>query len=233
MSTLRLHKTGSGAKAPARDKKPKASAPLWSGRTRLVAVALALAAVGVVAATAVSRSSNVRTATIPAGTRLVAALGQTISTERGEAGQPVRLETSEAVRLSDGVVIPAGITIHGEVTHTKGGGRIAGAPELTLRFTRLVVDGRDYPITAEPFRVKGKNDALESVAEIGGGALVGGIVGAVAGDALKGAVIGGVLGTGVAVVTKGNQIVLPTGQKLRVRLSQPVTVKYTAQPEAS
>ena len=36
--------------------------------------------------------------------------------------------------------------------------------------------------------------------------------------------MGAVLGTGVAVATKGNQIVLPVGQKLRVRLAAPVTV---------
>jgi hypothetical protein len=221
MSTLRLDKTGSA------EKKASVKTPLWSGRTKLVAAALAIAAVTALAATAVTRSSNVRTATIPAGTTLMATLGQTISTERGEAGQPVQLETSETISLGDGVTIPAGMTIHGEVTHTKGGGRIAGAPELTLRFDRLEVDGRDYRIGTDPFRVKGKNDAVESVAEIGGGALVGGIVGAVAGDAVKGAVIGGVIGTGVAVATKGNQIVLPKGQRLRIRLTEPVTVRYT------
>ena len=74
--------------------------------------------------------------------------------------------------------------------------------------------------------LRGKDDLVESVAEIGGGAVVGGIVGAVAGSAVKGAVIGGVLGTGVAVATKGNQIVLPAGQQLRVRLAAPVTVSY-------
>jgi hypothetical protein len=35
-----------------------------------------------------------------------------------------------------------------------------------------------------------------------------------------------VLGTGVAVATKGNQIVLPAGQRLRVRLTQPVSVSW-------
>ena len=116
--------------------------------------------------------------------------------------------------------------IRGEVTHAKGGGRIAGAPELTIRFREMSVGGSSYPITAEPFRIRGKDDLVESVATIGGGAVVGGIVGAVAGSTVKGAVIGGVLGTGVAVATKGNQIVLPEGQRLRVRLTAPITVTY-------
>ncbi|HEY6061265.1 MAG TPA: hypothetical protein VIV10_11815 [Gemmatimonadales bacterium] len=34
------------------------------------------------------------------------------------------------------------------------------------------------------------------------------------------------IGTGVAVATEGGHIVLPAGQRLRVRLDGPVTVAY-------
>lgn len=197
----------------------------WTGRTRWVLGALIVAAVGVVAATVVSKSGT-REGTIPAGTRVVAALQSTVSTERNDAGDRIELIVRDPVDLAEGGMLPEGAQIEGQVTHSEGGGRIAGAPELTLRFTQLVVDGRSYPITAEPFRVRGKSDAAESAAEIGGGAVVGGIIGAVAGSAVKGAVVGAVLGTGVAVATKGNQIVLPAGQRLRVTISQPVRVSY-------
>lgn len=201
------------------------TASRWTGRTRWVVGALGVAAVGVVAAAVVSKS-GMREGTIPAGTRVVAALSSTISTERNDAGDRIELTTKAPITLAEGGTLPEGARLEGEVTHSEGGGRIAGAPELTLRFTQLVVDGRSYPITADPFRVRGKNDAAESAAEIGGGAVVGGIIGAVAGSTVKGAVVGAVLGTGVAVATKGNQIVLPAGQRLRVTISQPVRVTY-------
>ncbi|MBI4364962.1 MAG: hypothetical protein HY568_05990, partial [Candidatus Latescibacteria bacterium] len=51
-------------------------------------------------------------------------------------------------------------------------------------------------------------------------------------DILKGAAVGAVLGTGVAVATKGNQIVLPAGQKLKVTLDTPVAIKLKAAPAA-
>ena len=197
----------------------------WTNRSRWILGALFIAAVGVVAAAVVSRS-GLEHGTIPAGTRVVGALSRTVSTETSEAGTRVTLTTTAPIQLAEGEALPEGATLHGEVTHSKGGGRIAGAPELTLRFTQLTVDGREYPVTAEPFRVKGKSDALESAAEIGGGAVVGGVVGAIAGKTVEGVVIGAVLGTGVAVATKGNQIVLPVGQKLRVTITQPVTVSY-------
>jgi hypothetical protein len=190
----------------------------WS-RTRLPLVALSVAVVGIAAGKVISSGSS-REATIPAGTRLVAALEHTVSTENA-VGRSVELKTESPVSIAKDATIPAGMIIRGEVTHAEGGGRIAGSPELTLRFTELEIDGKRYDIVADPWRVRGKSDLAESVAEIGGGTVVGAVVGG-----LKGAVIGGVIGTGVAVATKGNQIVLPAGQELRIRLAEPVTVRY-------
>ena len=194
-------------------------------KSRWILGGLIVAAVGVVAAAVVTRSGT-REGTIPAGTRIVGALSHSISTEHSNVGDRVELVSKEPIELSEGARIPDGAVIEGEVTHSEGGGRIAGAPELTLRFTHLQIDGRDYRITAEPWRVRGKNDAAESAAEIGGGAVVGGVVGALAHKTVEGVVIGAVLGTGVAVATKGNQIVLPAGQRLRVTIDQPLTVSY-------
>ena len=203
----------------------KTGASWWTGRSRWIVGGLLIAAAGVLTARAVSRA-GLHEGTIPAGTRLVGALGSGISTERHKAGTRVTLTTTAPIALGEGETIPEGATIRGEVTHSEGGGRIAGAPELTLRFHELSIAGRDYPILAEPWRVRGKNDAGQSAALIGGGAVVGGVVGAVAGKTVEGVVVGAVLGTGVAVATKGNQIVLPAGQRLRVTLTQPVTVRY-------
>lgn len=210
------------------------------GRKRLIVAGLSLAAVGILAAAVVRGGDEggllgprrVK-ATLPAGTTLVAALSNRLSTEGLRAGRSVTLTTRSPLELREDRSLPAGVIVRGEVTHAKGGGRIAGAPELTIRFREISVGGTTYPISAEPFRLRGKDDLVESVAEIGGGAVVGGIVGAVAGSTVKGAVIGGVLGTGVAVATKGHQIVLPAGQRLRVRLTEPVSLSWrpVAQPD--
>lgn len=201
-------------------------------KSRWILGALIVAAVGVVAAAVVTRSGT-REGTIPAGTRIVGALSHTISTEHSSVGDRVELVSREPIELSEGARIPEGAVVEGEVTHSEGGGRIAGAPELTLRFTHLQIDGRDYRITAAPWRVRGKNDAAESAAEIGGGAVVGGVIGALAHKTVEGVVVGAVLGTGVAVATKGNQIVLPAGQRLRVTIDQPLTVTYKPGDEKS
>jgi hypothetical protein len=180
-------------------------------------------------------ASATRTGTIAAGTELVASLQQSIATDKNKVGDRIALRTTEPLRLAGGVTIPVGSTINGEVTHIDPAGRIAGGAELTLRFHELVLtDGSSYPITCEPFRLTGKGDAKESALEIGGGAVAGGIVGGVLGgkkDIAKGAAVGAVIGTGVAVATKGDQIVLPVGQKMSVKVTAPVTV--TMKPTAS
>jgi hypothetical protein len=193
-------------------------------RSRLLLTALSVAAVGVVVAAVMTGTGKVEL-TIPAGTRMIAALDQTVSTKSSDVGQRIELTTVDPIRLKDGHVVPEGVTIRGEVTHSKDGGRIAGAPELTLRFTEMEVSGEEYAIRADPFRVRGKSDLGESAAEIGGGAVVGGVIGALTGHPVRGAAVGAVLGTGVAVATDGDDIVLPAGQRLRLRLAESVTVE--------
>ena len=169
-----------------------------------------------------------KTETLAAGTSLVATLQNTIDTGKTKVGDKVTLRTVEETRVNEMTVVPAGPTINGEVTHVDPAGRIAGGAELTLRFTELVQpDGKSYPISAAPHRYKGKGDAKESALEVGGGAVAGGIVGGILGGKKsigKGAAAGAVVGTGVAVATKGDQIVLPAGKKMTVTLTEPVSV---------
>jgi hypothetical protein len=205
--------------------------------TKLLRVAIpALVGVAVISAVVSGRARGKREATIPAGVTLVAALERAISTERSRVGDDITLRTTAPIRLDADEVIPQGVVIRGTVTQAKGGGRVAGAPELALRFTDLEVDGERHAISADPFRVRGQNDAAQSAAAIGGGAVAGGILGRVIGGkggAFKGAVVGAAIGTGVAVATEGDQLVLPAGQKLRIRLSAPVTVTYRPQADTT
>jgi type IV secretion system protein VirB10 len=192
--------------------------------TALAAVALSGAGCGKQLADADSK----KTETLIAGTTLVASLQSTISTGKNKVGDRITLRTLEETRVNEMTVVPAGATVNGEVTHVDPAGRIAGGAELTLRFTELVMpDGKSYTISAEPLRLKGKGDAKESALQVGGGAVAGGIVGGILGgkdDIGKGAAAGAAVGAGVAVATKGDQIVLPAGQKIKVTLNEAVSI---------
>lgn len=199
------------------------------GRRMLALTALAALAVwGAGCGQQQAAADKEQSETLIAGTVFVSALQSTIDTGKSKVGDKVTLRTIEDVRVNEMTVVPAGATINGEVTHVDPAGRIAGGAELTLRYTELVMpDGKSYPISATALRLQGKGDAKESALEIGGGAVAGGIIGGIAGgkdDIGKGAAAGAIVGTGVAVATKGDQIVLPAGQKIRVTLDGPVTI---------
>ena len=166
--------------------------------------------------------------TLTAGPTFVASLQSTIDTGKNKAGEKISLRTLEPARVNEMDVVPAGATINGEITHIDPAGRIAGGAELTLRFTELVMpDGKSYAISCDPYRQTGKGEGKSSALQIGGGAAAGALVGGLLGgkkDIGKGAAAGAVVGTGVAVATKGDQIVLPAGQKLKVSLTAPVTI---------
>jgi hypothetical protein len=189
----------------------------------------ALGGVAMVAALVFAREGHRAQATIPAGTTVVGELGKRLSTADTHVGDGIELRTVAAVTLSDGATLAPGQVVRGVVTEAKGGGRVAGAPLLAIRFTEIEVDGERHGIVASPFRVEGRNDAGRSAAQIGAGAVAGGILGRVAGGkggTVKGAVVGAAIGTGVAVATEGQQLVLHRGQPLKVRLTEPVTVSY-------
>jgi hypothetical protein len=168
------------------------------------------------------------------GTHMVASLQDTVDTGKNHVGDKVALRTLEDIRVNEMTLVPSGSIINGEVTHIDPAGRVAGGAQVALRFTELVMpDGSSYTIAAAPFRLEGKGDAKESALEVGGGAVAGGSIGAILGgkdDIAKGAAVGAVVGTGVAVATKGDQIVLPAGQRFRVTLTDPVTITTKPAP---
>jgi hypothetical protein len=193
---------------------------------RVLAVAILAVTAGCSGGAAVAEKE--KTETLTSGTTFVAALQTTIATDKNKVGDAIALRTLEPVRVNEQEVVPAGATIRGEVTHIDPAGRVAGGAELTLRFTTLETpDGKSYAVSCVPFRLQGKGDAKKSALEIGGGAAAGALIGGIVGgkdDVAKGAAAGAILGTGVAVATKGNQIVLPAGQKVKISLDAPVTV---------
>ena len=166
--------------------------------------------------------------TLIAGTEFVGSLQNTIDTGKNKVGENISIRTLEPVRVNAMDVVPAGATINGEITHIDPAGRVAGGAELTLRFTELVLpDGKSYAISCDPFRLTGKGEGKSSALQIGGGAAAGALIGGLVGgkdDIAKGAAAGAIVGTGVAVATKGDQIVLPAGQKMKVALNAPLTV---------
>ena len=101
---------------------------------------------------------------------------------------------------------------------------------MQLELTRIVIDGKDYPVVSSDYSLKGKGRGSDTAKKVGGGAVAGAIIGAIAGGgkgAAIGAGVGSAAGAGVQVLTKGQQVKVPSETLLEFRLQQPATVAAT------
>jgi type IV secretory pathway VirB10-like protein len=172
--------------------------------------------------------------TVPAGTRLEVELTRTLASNTSSPGDAFRARVSEGV-MQDGVVaIPRGSEILGEVTEAVPLKRVGGQARLALKLTDLVLpSGRTVPIQAS-FIQEGRNETRRDAATIGGAAAGGAILGRILsqGNRSRGGVIGAILGaaagTAIASKTPGEEVVIPEGSTVTLRLDDSVQVRVRA-----
>jgi hypothetical protein len=132
--------------------------------------------------------------------------------------------------IGDSVIARKGTDVYGRLAEAKEAGHISGSSELQLELTRIVIDGRDYPIVSSDYTLQGKGRGKNTAEKVGGGAALGAIIGAIAGGgkgAAIGAGVGGGAGGAVQVLTRGQQVRVPSETLLEFRLQQPATVAPT------
>lgn len=175
----------------------------------------------------VNRRSAPRTTApgvIPAGTEIDVRLADRLSSDTAEIEDRFEATTAVDLRQNGRIVIPAGSLVRGVVTDVRNAGRIERKGELQLSFDSITVNGRQYPIRATVVEALEAGGYREDAGKIGTGAAVGAIIGGILGGvrgALTGVLIGG---GGVVAATEGQDVQLPPGTILRMRLGQDLNV---------
>ncbi len=169
--------------------------------------------------------------TVPAGTQFDVEVTSHLASNTSAPGQSFRVRVAQDVRADGEVAIPAGSEILGEVVQAVPLRKVGGQAKLELRFTDLVLpSGTTVPIDAS-FVQQGRNETGRDAAAIGGGAAAGAILGRVVkkGDRSKGTLIGAILGAAAGAViasrTPGEEVVIPEGTVLGVKLDGSVQVR--------
>jgi len=107
--------------------------------------------------------------------------------------------------------------------------RGAGNASMTLRFERLEPTGSDSVDIVASLSDQSDSKKKRNAAIIGGsaagGALLGRIMGKDTKGAVVGAVVGGAIGTGVVMSKEGEQVNLPSGTLLDVKLERAIQVQ--------
>lgn len=163
--------------------------------------------------------------TIPAGTSVFVRMIDGIDSAVNQVGDPFHASLENALVVGDRVLAPKGADAYGRLTQAKDAGKISGGAELTLELTGIRIGNTVVALNSTDYDVSGKGRGTQSAQRIGGGAVLGTIIGAIAGGG-KGAAIGGVVGAGagtaVQVSTHGQSVRVPSETVLEFRLQSDV-----------
>ncbi len=165
--------------------------------------------------------------TIPAGQSLLVRMIDGVDSSTNHVGDVFHASLETDLMVNDTVVARKGADVYGRLAEAKEAGHLSGSAELQLELTRIIIDGKDYPVVSSDYNLKGKGRGSNTAKKVGGGAVAGAIIGAIAGGgkgAAIGAGVGSAAGAGVQVFTRGQQVKVPSETLLEFRLQQPVTV---------
>jgi hypothetical protein len=163
--------------------------------------------------------------TLPSGTELDVRLASRLSSDTAQVEDRFEATTLVDLRQNGQTIIPAGSVVRGVVTDVKKAGRIDRKGSLALTFDQIRINGRTYPIRGTVTQALEAGGYKEDAGKIGAGAAVGAIIGGIIGG-VKGAVTGILIGGGgVVAATEGQDVELPEGTVLRMRLDEPLTVR--------
>ena len=165
--------------------------------------------------------------TIPAGTVVTVRMIDAIDSSSHRPGEEFAANLDTAVVVGERVVIRRGADARVRLIVASSAGRMTGRSELTVELVGLAAGAQTYAVESSAVQKQGASRGTRTAQTVGGGAVLGGLIGAIAGHG-KGAAIGSVVGAGAGTAvqgaTKGQQIQIPAETKLDFTLKSPLTV---------
>lgn len=165
--------------------------------------------------------------TVPAGTRLLVRTVDAVDSDRNHPGDKFLSSLEEPLYVNETMVAPKGTSVYGRLEQVNQSGQLVGKAQLRLALTGIVINGQTVPLSTGDYELSGKSRGASTAKKVGGGAAIGALIGAIAGGgkgAAIGAGVGAGAGTAVQVMTKGDQVHVPSETLLEFSLDQPLTL---------
>jgi hypothetical protein len=181
----------------------------------------------------VERKPEYREVTLPSGTALTVQLATTVGSDTSHVEDPVRGTLHNAVRIDGLEALPVGTAVLGHVTSAEPAGKVKGVASIAFRINTIDLpgDGGQENVSTATYsrasKTTRRKDATKIGVGAGAGAVIGGIIGGGSGAA-KGAAIGGGAGTAVVLSTKGDEVRIPAGTPVTIKLTAPLTLRVRA-----
>jgi hypothetical protein len=162
---------------------------------------------------------------IPTGTAITIRMIDKVDSREAQLGQTFRASVDEPVLVNDQTVIPRGADALVKLVEDKQSGKFEGRTVLTLALTNVTINGQKIDTTSGDVSQASSSRGARTAKVVGGTTALGAIVGALAGGgkgAAIGAASGAAVGGGAQVLTKGQQVKIPSETRLTFTLQQPI-----------
>jgi hypothetical protein len=162
---------------------------------------------------------------IPAGTFITVRMIDAVDSKVSHLGQTFRASVDEPVMINGQVVIPRGADAMAKLVEDKESGKFEGKTILTLALTDITINGQMIDTSTSDVTRASSSRGARTAKVVGGATALGAIIGALAGGG-RGAAIGAASGAAVGgtaqVLTKGQQVKIPSETRLNFTLQQPI-----------
>jgi hypothetical protein len=168
---------------------------------------------------------------IASGSTMTIRMIDSVDSSVNQAGEIFHASLDEPLISGDRVVVPKGADVYVRLVNASSAGKMTGSSELRLELVKLEFQGQSYPLASSTYTLNGSSRGKDTAKKVGAGAVLGTLIGAIAGGgkgAAIGAGVGAAAGGGYQVATHGKQVRIPSETKLDFQLEQPLTV--TVQP---
>ena len=157
--------------------------------------------------------------TLPAGTRMLVTISETIDSSRHRAGHRFRAQLEGDLVVRGTTVVRRGSYVFGQISEARQARRLAGRSELQVEFTDIMIDGQIFPITTTGLQAQGSGSGVQTVGRTARGAAIGALIGG-----SSGARTGAAVGAGAAILTRGPNVNIPRGTIVETTLAEPLTI---------
>ncbi len=162
---------------------------------------------------------------IPTGTAITIRMIDSVDSNTARLGQTFRASIDEPVIVNGQTVIPRGADATAKLVEDQQSGKFQGRTVLTLVLTDISINGQMIDTTTGDVSQASNSRGARTAKVVGGTTALGAIIGALAGGgrgAAIGAASGAAVGGGAQVLTKGQQVKIPSETRLTFTLQQPI-----------
>ena len=164
---------------------------------------------------------------VPEGTSIQVVTIDSIDSKKDTVGGTFMASLYSPLTVGEQVVAPKGSNVSIKLLGAATSGNFKGKSELHLALDSIEAQGKRYPVQSSTYSEVGKSQGKQTAKKVGVGAAVGATIGAIAGGG-KGAAIGAGVGAGAGtaaqVLTKGDQVNVPSETRLEFKLEMPLEI---------